>query len=175
MLNLRDMNLRRAEISDVDSVLRIIGEAQAQMARLGIDQWQNGYPDRSAIVADIDAGVGIVVDSRQGVVAYCAAIFGDEPTYQRIDDGEWLTSGEEYVVVHRLAVADCVKRQGVATEVMRRVEAVARERGCRSFRIDTHHDNLYMQSICQRLGFTRCGVIYVSDGTPRLAYEKELR
>ena len=169
------MILRKAEISDIDSILRIIGEAQAQMARLGIDQWQNGYPNRAVIVADIESGVGLVIDSAEGVAAYCAAIFGNEPTYARIDDGEWLTSGEDYVVVHRLAVADRCKRQGVATDFLRRVEFIARERGCRSFRIDTHHDNLYMQSICSQLGFVRCGVIYVSDGTPRLAYEKVLR
>ena len=169
------MNLRKAEISDIDTILRIIGEAQAQMARLGIDQWQNGYPDRAAIVADIESEAGVIVDSAEGVDAYCAAIFGIEPTYARIDDGNWLTdSDSQYVVVHRLAVADRCKRQGIATELLRRIEELARERGCRSFRIDTHHDNLYMQTICSRLDFVRCGVIYVSDGTPRIAYEKVL-
>ena len=169
------MTLRKAEISDIDAILSIIGEAQAQMALLGIDQWQNGYPDRVAIVADIEDGVGLVAESAEGVDAYCAAIFGDEPTYTRIDNGKWLTdSDSRYVVVHRLAVADRCKRQGVATEILRQVETLARERGYCSFRIDTHHDNLYMQTICQRLDFVRCGVIYVSDGTPRIAYEKVL-
>ena len=169
------MNLRKAEISDIDTILCIIGEAQAQMARLGIDQWQNGYPDRAAIVADIESEAGVVVDSTEGVDAYCAAIFGIEPTYARIDGGNWLTDNDsQYVVVHRLAVADRCKRQGIATELLRRIEELARERGCRSFRIDTHHDNLYMQTICARLDFVRCGVIYVSDGTPRIAYEKVL-
>lgn len=170
------MNLRKAEISDMESILCIIGEAQAQMARLGIDQWQNGYPDREAITADIERGVGVVIDSAEGIAAYCAAIFGDDPTYARIDDGKWLTDSEaQYVVVHRLAVADRFKQQGIATDFMRRIESLAIERGCDSFRIDTHRDNLYMHAICARLGFVRCGVIYVSDGTPRVAYEKLLR
>jgi GNAT superfamily N-acetyltransferase len=170
------MNLRKAEISDMESILCIIGEAQAQMARLGIDQWQNGYPDREAITADIERGVGVVIDSAEGIAAYCAAIFDEEPTYARIDDGKWLTNSEaQYVVVHRLAVADRFKQQGIATDFMRRIESLAIERGCDSFRIDTHRDNLYMHAICARLGFVRCGVIYVSDGTPRVAYEKLLR
>jgi GNAT superfamily N-acetyltransferase len=170
------MNLRKAEISDMESILCIIGEAQAQMARLGIDQWQNGYPDREAITADIERGVGVVIDSAEGIAAYCAAIFGEDPTYARIDDGKWLTDSEaQYVVVHRLTVADRFKQQGIATDFMRRIESLAIERGCDSFRIDTHHDNLYMHAICARLGFVRCGVIYVSDGTPRVAYEKLLR
>lgn len=170
------MNLRKAEISDMESILCIIGEAQAQMARLGIDQWQNGYPDREAITADIERGVGVVIDSAEGIAAYCAAIFGEDPTYARIDDGKWLTdSDSQYVVVHRLAVADRFKQQGIATDFMRRIESLAIERGCDSFRIDTHHDNHYMHALCARLGFVRCGVIYVSDGTPRVAYEKLLR
>lgn len=170
------MNLRKAEISDIDTILRIIGEAQAQMARLGIDQWQNGYPDRAAIAADIEGGVGLILESSEGIAAYCAAIFGEEPTYARIDDGKWLTDNDSrYVVVHRLAVAERFKKQGVATDFMRRVERIAIERGCDSFRVDTHHDNLYMQALCARLSFARCGVIYVSDGTPRVAYEKLLR
>lgn len=171
------MILRKAEISDIDPICRIIGEAQAQMARLGIDQWQNGYPARATIEADILSGVGVVLCSKdeREVVAYCAAIFGSEPTYARIDDGEWLTSGDDYVVVHRLAVADRFKHQGVATHFMRLIEALATKRGCGSFRIDTHRDNGYMHALCARLGFVRCGVIYVSDGSARVAYEKVLR
>ena len=169
------MTLRKAEISDIDAILCIIGEAQEQMARLGIDQWQNGYPDRAVIAADIEGGVGLVIDSVEGVAAYCAAIFDTEPTYALIDGGNWLTDNDsQYVVVHRLAVADRCKRQGIATNILHQVETLARERGCHSFRIDTHRDNLYMQTICQRLDFERCGVIYVSDGTPRIAYEKVL-
>ena len=170
------MNLRKAEISDINHILRIISEAQAQMARLGIDQWQNGYPNRAAIAADIEGGVGLILESSEDIAAYCAAIFGEEPTYARIDDGKWLTDNDSrYVVVHRLAVAERFKKQGVATDFMRRVERIAIERRCDSFRVDTHHDNLYMQALCARLNFARCGVIYVSDGTPRVAYEKLLR
>ena len=177
------MIIRKAEISDIDSICRIICEAQAQMARLGIDQWQNGYPDRLAIEADIRSGVGLVLCEKKEVeeecseiMAYCAAIFGVESTYVRIDGGKWLTDNDSrYVVVHRLAVADRFKHQGVATDFMHRVERLAIERCCDSFRIDTHRDNRYMHALCSRLGFVRCGIIYVSDGSPRVAYEKVLR
>jgi RimJ/RimL family protein N-acetyltransferase len=38
-------------------------------------------------------------------------------------------------------------------------------------RIDTHHDNVVMQHVVQKAGFQRCGIIYIADGTPRIAYE----
>jgi len=40
--------------------------------------------------------------------------------------------------------------------------------------VDTHRDNRVMQQIITSQGFTYCGIIYVSDGSPRLAYQKKL-
>ena len=61
------------------------------------------------------------------VIAYGAVVFDGEPAYDAIE-GAWLTDGE-YVVLHRMAVADGEKGRGVATEFMRRVEAMACGRG----------------------------------------------
>ena len=38
-------------------------------------------------------------------------------------------------------------------------------------RIDTHEDNRVMQHAVQKLGFRRCGLIYIADGSPRIAYD----
>ena len=38
-------------------------------------------------------------------------------------------------------------------------------------RIDTHQDNLPMQGASIKAGFERAGVVYVSDGTPRVAFD----
>ena len=38
--------------------------------------------------------------------------------------------------------------------------------------IDTHKDNLIMQKFLSKNGFDRCGIIYVEDGTERIAYQK---
>ena len=44
---------------------------------------------------------------------------------------------------------------------------------CGHLRIDTHGDNIIMQKLLAKLGFTRRGTIYVEeDDFPRLAYEK---
>ena len=44
---------------------------------------------------------------------------------------------------------------------------------CRYLRIDTHGDNIPMQNLLKKLGFTQRGVIHVQeDNDPRLAYDK---
>lgn len=48
--------------------------------------------------------------------------------------------------------------------------AFAKERADH-LRIDTHQDNLPMQGASIKAGFERAGVVYVSDGTPRVAFD----
>ena len=43
---------------------------------------------------------------------------------------------------------------------------------CESLRADTHADNKIMQHLLEENGFTKCGIIHVEDGTPRIAYQK---
>ncbi|MBE6046792.1 MAG: N-acetyltransferase, partial [Clostridiales bacterium] len=38
-------------------------------------------------------------------------------------------------------------------------------------RIDTHENNTTMQRQIEKAGFERCGIIYVEDGSPRIAYQ----
>ena len=46
---------------------------------------------------------------------------------------------------------------------------------CRSnideVRIDTHRDNKTMQHVVTKHGFKRCGIIYLENGAPRIAYQ----
>lgn len=105
------------------------------------------------------------------VIAYGAVVFDGEPAYDAIE-GAWLTDGD-YVVLHRMAVADGEKGRGVATEFMRRVEAMACGRGTGSMRVDTNFDNRYMLRMLGRLGFVYCGKVRYRSGE-RLAFEKTL-
>ena len=46
---------------------------------------------------------------------------------------------------------------------------------CPNLRIDTHKDNLIMQHVIAKAGFQKCGIIYVRDGSPRIAYQGTIR
>ncbi len=163
----------KAEVADIDEVMAIIRDAQAQMRRAGSDQWQNGYPASGDIMRDMEHGCGYLLrDVGSGcVAAYGAVIFTGESAYNDIC-GRWITDGD-YVVLHRLAVAEELKRQGVAADYFHRVAAMARERGVPSFRVDTNFDNRIMLRLLEREGFVYCGKIHYPSGE-RLAFELPL-
>ena len=162
------MIFRKATTEDIDTIERMIKAASGRLGAAGIDQWQRGYPNRTSIENDVEAGVGMVLALGNEILAYGAVIFTGEPAYNDLTGGQWLTNGE-YAVVHRLCVSEIFVGMGFAKQFMSAAEAVAAER-VKSFRIDTHPDNKIMQNLVERMGFTYCGDVVIESR--RLAYEK---
>lgn len=97
---------------------------------------------------------------------YCRRILffpGIEPNYAKIEEGEWLND-KPYGVIHRLSSSG--QRKGIADICIRWCL-----QQCPNVRVDTHQDNRIMQKILEN-GFQRCGIIYVEDGSPRIAFQK---
>ena len=63
----------------------------------------------------------------------------------------------------------------MASFILDFAEAMAKEKNVFSLRIDTHRDNISMRRFIEKSSFDFCGVIYVEDGTPRVAFEKILK
>ena len=157
--------------ADLQAVIELVAQGRAALARQGVDQWQDGYPSPETVRRDLLRGDGRIVRIDGAAAAYAAFVFDGEPAYAEID-GTWLDQAP-YVVLHRLAVAQEVKGQGIATEFMRRTMTLARERGTGSFRIDTNFDNRCMLRLLAKFGFVRCGEIHYA-GDPRIAFQKIL-
>ena len=156
----------------LEDIMLLIGQAKRRMKERGLDQWQDGYPDEAAILNDIRRHEGHVFRKRFVNAAYAAIVFDQDPYYEKID-GKWLSDGEPYVTVHRLAVHDDFLGLDLARHAFMFAERKARAKGVRWFRIDTHHDNIPMRNLIRDFGFTLCGVVQVRDGM-RMAYEKRV-
>ncbi len=169
------MNIRRADINDLDSVMPIFDEARKTIASLGIDQWQNGYPDRDVIMRDMDEGNSYLVED-DVVYASFAVICDGEPTYDKIYDGEWSSgnNNRNYLAIHRVAISLAKRGQGIAGKIIEHASHIAEDSGLSSIRIDTHRGNIVMRKMLEKNGFSYCGIIYLSDGSERVAYEKLL-
>ena len=116
--------LRKAAAEEVPSIWEIILQAKAQMYREGKHQWDENYPTVPILENDVRRGWGYVLvpdncstQPEPDIIAYGAVVFDGEPAYDGLRDGKWL-SGQPYVVLHRLAVADSWKRQGMAVRYM---------------------------------------------------------
>ncbi|MBQ4094573.1 MAG: N-acetyltransferase [Oscillospiraceae bacterium] len=162
------LTVRPAALSDLARLLEIYETARAFMRKTGNPtQWADGSPHEHVLLADIQKGQLYAVCSGDAVVGGFALIEGDDPTYARIENGAWPNS-LPYATLHR------VGSDGSCRGVFAAAVAFA-ERRHSELRVDTHADNKVMQRAIAKQGFCYCGIIYVADGTPRLAYHKSVR
>lgn len=166
-----NMRLEKANSEQVATIWEILQGAITRRKAEGSNQWQDGYPNPDTIQDDLNTDNGYVLLEEDTVVAYLAIKKNDEPEYDRIV-GQWLTEGD-YLVVHRVAVADAFLGKGIATQVFKQVETVALEQGILSIKVDTNFDNAPMLHIFKKLDYVYCGKVYFR-GAERLAYEKVL-
>ncbi len=167
------MIFEKTDMASIDAITQIVSDARSRIGRLGIDQWQYGYPSRDVIAEDIRAGRSFVARDDDGsLCAVFTVIFDGEPAYDKIFGGAWAADGENYLAVHRIAVAGDKLRRGVASGAMGFVEQMAKEMGRESVRIDTHEGNTPMRAMLERNGYVHCGSVYLENGEHRVAYEK---
>lgn len=162
----------KARMDQVDAIWKILSDAILRRKADGSNQWQDGYPNVNVVQSDIEHGLGYVVTSDECVVAYCALIFNNEPAYADIE-GAWLSDGE-FLVLHRVAVAQDYLGKGSTKYILKAIEAVAMEHQVFSIRADTNFDNAAMLALFEKNGYAYRGEVYFR-GSPRKAYEKVLR
>ena len=164
--------IRPATAADLPALRPVFEAAKGIMRADGnLHQWDApGFPPDDLLLRDIERDGGFVILSgAEGgveesiIVAYFALLPSPEPTYDVID-GAWLTN-EPYGVIHRMASYPEV--HGIFSAVVN--FAAARYP---RLRIDTHRDNRIMRHLIEKHGFTYCGIIWLADCTPRLAYER---
>lgn len=172
------MNIRVTTPADLSAVMSIIEEARHSIAALGINQWQNGTPNRAMITRDMAEGQGRVVTLDGEIIGTFAILYGGEPTYAVIEKGAWQIPDRDaagdwsYIALHRVAVSLSHRGSGVSTAIIEYAESFARILGKRSLRIDTHEGNTVMRRMLEKHGFVPCGIIHLENGDPRVAYEK---
>ncbi len=162
--------------------MEIIDDGRVALSDLGIDQWQGGYPYPSVIEQDIVRGESYLIEDGDAVMATFMMSFTGDPIYDAIENGSWLTDSTSenprYGVIHRVAVAREHRGKGAATMIMRQAEALARQAGKESVRIDTHPGNVPMRRLFEKMGYLECGIVCVSYADAifpqRVAYEKVL-
>ena len=166
-----NFQFRKATLPEIPQIWEILQKAIQRRKEDGSNQWQDGYPNPEVIKADIEKEVGFVLTEGENLVGYCAVLINDEPAYAGIE-GKWL-SDEDFVVVHRIAIAQEYLGKGLAKEMIKFIEEFAIQNNIYSVKADTNFDNLAMMKSFENSGYAYCGEVYFR-GSARRAYEKVL-
>ena len=168
------MNFRKSTFDDVDRILEIIEKAKIELRKLGLNQWQNGYPNREVIENDVKNGISYILEEIVGTIVLSPK---KEEPYSKIE-GKWITN-DDYIVIHRLAVDSEIKNKGIATKILEFSEKECIKNKILSIKADTHENNEPMKRLLEKNGFSYCGVIYLDRepdiGEKRIAYEKIIK
>jgi hypothetical protein len=166
-LNFTNMEVQKAKIDDIDIIMNVFDAAKLFMRKTGNDkQWIDGYPSREIILNNIQDESFYVCLSEQQIVGVFFFKIGEEITYNKIYDGEWLND-KPYGVVHRIA------SNGTRSKISDFCLQWCIEK-CKNIRIDTHRDNIVMQNVLKRNGYKQCGIIYLANGAERIAFQKSI-
>ena len=160
------MQVRKLRREDLDAVFAIYARARQLMRESGNpNQWKDSHPARELTEGDVENGTGYVIEEGGEIVGVFAFILGRDPTYGYIE-GEWLND-EPYGTMHRVAASGKVR--GVLGTCLAFCESQIG-----NVRVDTHADNKIMQHLLEKYGYRKCGIIYIADGSPRIAYQKRV-
>lgn len=161
------MKIKKADMNDLKEILNIYSYARSYMKEhKNPTQWGDDRPSESVIKNDITNGNSFVVIDNDVISGVFSFIIGEDETYKKIYDGKWLND-KAYGTVHRLAGNG--KSKGIFDFSMGYCEKLID-----NIRIDTHKNNKIMQYLLSKRGYKKCGIIYVEDGSERLAYQKEI-
>ncbi|WP_119317475.1 GNAT family N-acetyltransferase [Companilactobacillus formosensis] len=172
--------IKRAQVSDLTEIMKIIGQAQAMLKADGSPQWQNGYPDTETIKNDILAQQCwiLIVDGK--IAGTATLIVADDPNYHDITNGQWENNTDPYATIHRIAINPDYAGQHLGKIFVSNLISHSYQNGIRNFRIDTHQLNKRMQALAKSSGYVHRGKIYVSEpavnheDNARLAFELNL-
>ena len=157
-----EKKIRPATWADMEEILEIYAHARRFMAENGNPtQWGQHHPSREMLEEDIILSRLYVVEGAERLCGVFMFVVGNDPTYAHIE-GSW-RSHSPYGVIHRIAGVG----GGVFAAALEYCSGIIGH-----LRIDTHADNKPMQHVVEKAGFSKRGIIYVEDGTPRIAYDR---
>lgn len=163
--------IRKATSSDLNEIKKLTEACAVAMQEKGIFQWNEYYPSREKLAADVDKEELYVWEEKAAILGIIVLTPEMDEEYIPIS---WLTSNEHNLYIHRLATHPSVWGQGYGQKLMDFAESFARENGYQSVRLDTFSQNLRNQKFYEARGYERLGNIYfpMQSEHPFYCYEK---
>ena len=149
--------IRKAVLTDIDTILSITKACAKAMILNGIFQWNAFYPNKLAFINDLERNELYVLEKENTIIGCIVISTLMDEEYKPIN---WLTENETNVYIHRLAIDPKFQGQGYAQQLMDYGEQYAREHHFRSVRLDTFSQNPRNQRLYETRGYKRLESIY---------------
>ncbi len=152
-----------AKIFDLDEIVILAKKVRENMQLNGLMQWVDDYPGYQHFLNDLNRkGLYIFKDDNR-IVASMSLLEENDPPYNEVD---W--ESDQAMVIHRIFVDPSYQKKGIAKKLFQFAIDLAKISGFNAIKIDTHPDNVKMQTLLRSMNFIYRG--YFSS-INRFAYE----
>ncbi|AUJ30681.1 MAG: GNAT family N-acetyltransferase [Liquorilactobacillus hordei] len=166
--------IRLATQADLSKMLIIAKEAKELLASADIPQWQNGYPSKETLLADITKQISYVLIVENKIAGFAALLQEPDDNYQHITEGTWdIPENEHYTTIHRIAISSHFRGQHLAETFINHLISISYALGFKQIRVDTHEKNARMRHLIKKAGFNYAGIVYMNNNSAdyRNAYQ----
>ncbi len=133
------------------------------MVESGLKQWIGNYPDYDNFYQDFQKNGLFVFLHNNQIVASMSLLEENDPPYLVL---KWESNNA--LVIHRILVDPDYQKQGIGKKLVSYASEYGKSKLYTAIKIDTHPDNIKMQSMLKSLNFIYRGYL---ESINRLAYE----
>ena len=152
--------IRLARIEELDSVYSLVQEATRHMDNQGIPQWDDIYPSKAILNADIENQQMHVIEVEGRVAGLIVINEVQSPEYASV---AWKHSGRAFVV-HRLTIHPGDQRHKLASYLMDFAEEKAVTENYDCIRLDAFTRNPAAFALYENRGYRKAGIVRFRKG-----------
>ena len=162
------MEIRSANIEDLDSLMEVAQRCIKNLDEQGIYQWDEIYPSKKDFHNDIiEQSLYVITSNSKADISGCICI--NELEYPGYESANW--SGAQFFVIHKIMIDPLYENRGFGKAAMYFAEELAHSKKKDSIRLDCFKINLRANRFYQDLGYIIRGETRFRKGMFNL-YEK---
>ncbi len=167
--------IRKANSNDLNKIMSITKDIVKEMKEAKNPQWHDNYPTLADFQEDLENNSLYVYENKE-VIGFIVICKDTNNEYEKVKTS---TPSEAYIM-HRLGIAKNFRKQGIAYELIKYAEQIARKNNVYLMKADTEINNFKMNNLFAKLGYQKLDTFKWSDndGTynyyeKRISHEKQ--
>jgi ribosomal protein S18 acetylase RimI-like enzyme len=153
--------IRKGTVADSEGIMGILKRAVEDLESKNIWQWDEIYPDKKIIMADLQSE-NLYIEEEDGKIK--GLIVLNEEQDEEYNELTWQYTPDKILLVHRVCVDPLFGGQGVGKNLMKHAEEYARDNGYGAVRLDAFIQNPVSCGLYEKIGYHKVGIIKLRKG-----------